>query len=95
MLYYLVCFDIEDHRYRRRLGKRLLAYGHRVQRSVFEIGLPGEQELHRLRAAILRLQAEHEETGNIRFYRMLKPCREASFAVDGEPVMVFPTTWVV
>jgi len=42
MLYYLVCFDIEDNRYRRRLAKRLLACGHRVQRSVFEVGLPGE-----------------------------------------------------
>ncbi len=95
MLYYLVCFDIEDHRYRRRLGKRLLAYGHRVQRSVFEIGLPGERELSRLRDAIIRLQAEHEERGNIRFYRMLKPCREASFAMDGKAVMEFPSTFVV
>jgi len=56
---------------------------------------PGETALQRLRAEIARLQTEHEEEGNIRFYRLLKPCREASFSLDGRPVMDFPGTIVL
>jgi len=95
MRYYLVCFDIQDNRYRRRLGKQLLAWGHRVQRSVFEIGLPSDSALQQLLDQIEKLQQQHQETGNIRFYRLLKPCRQASFSLNGEEVMAYPSTLIV
>ncbi len=95
MQYYLVCFDIENDRYRNRLGKRLLQHGHRVQRSVFEIALTNDQAMLQLRQSITNLQQQYEETGNVRFYRLLKPCRDASFTIDGEPVLDFPASIVV
>ena len=95
MHYYLVCFDIEDNRFRRLLGNRLLAYGHRVQHSVFEITLKNDGQLKQLRRSITKLQIEHQETGNIRFYRLFKPCRDASFTLDGAALMEFPGLIVV
>ncbi|HEC15905.1 MAG TPA: CRISPR-associated endonuclease Cas2 [Sedimenticola sp.] len=90
MKYYLVCFDIRDHRYRRRLARLLEGYGERVQYSVFELALRRDAQLHELLASIRALQQRHHETGNIRFYRLTLSCREASFTLDGSPVARFP-----
>ena len=49
---YLVCFDISDNKNRDRAGKELLAYGERVQKSVFEITLRHPDDLESIREAL-------------------------------------------
>jgi len=45
MFYYIVVYDCESDRIRRRIVKELNAWGNRVQKSVFEIAIPvGELE---------------------------------------------------
>jgi CRISPR-associated protein Cas2 len=95
MKYYLVCFDIKDHRYRRRLARLLEGYGERVQYSVFELALRRDAQLRELTTSIRALQEQHHEIGNIRFYHLTLPCREASFTLDGGVVMQFPGIVIV
>ena len=74
---YTVCFDITEDRVRTRVGKRLLQFGDRVQKSVFEIQIASLQELQRLRE---ELREEIEDGDDIRFYRLCLDCRKASMS---------------
>lgn len=66
-LRYLVCFDIPCNRTRRKVGRALLGYGHRVQKSVFECCLTPPQH-KTLQRAIDRLCTA--TVPNIRWYRL-------------------------
>ncbi len=92
MAVYLVCFDISDDSIRNRVGKYLLGYGDRVQKSVFEISVRNQRELDGLQAHLIHLVGD--ET-NIRFYRVCANCRQASATLDGEPVAHFPAVMIV
>lgn len=92
MIVYLACFDIADDRNRDRVGKALLAYGERVQESVFEIMLRQPDELETLRGKLAPLL----ETGDdLRFYRLCADCRGASVDVRGERVASVPAAVIV
>ncbi|KGY10360.1 CRISPR-associated endonuclease Cas2 [Vibrio sinaloensis] len=87
MKVYLVCFDIENDKKRRRLSKLLLSYGERVQYSVFEITLKSDASLKTLTKQCKR----HVEQGDsLRFYALPFNARQASFDIDGEPIARFP-----
>lgn len=89
---YLVCFDIEDDGIRRRLGRILLEYGERVQRSVFEVALRSDAEYLRLRQRLE--QAAGDET-DIRFYCLCAKCRENSNTLTEGQVMRFPSALII
>ena len=90
---YLACFDITDDRLRTRVGKLLLGYGDRVQKSVFEIAVKDPRELDRIRERLLEIV--EEDDNNVRFYRLCAACRSASTALDGGEVARFPAIVIV
>jgi CRISPR-associated protein Cas2 len=89
---YLVCFDIADDRNRDRVGTELLAYGERVQKSVFEIVVRHPGELDTLRASLAPLL---ESGDDLRFYRLCADCRDASVGLRGGKLAVFPAAVIV
>lgn len=91
-LHYLVCFDIADNKTRLRVGRLLLRYGQRVQKSVFEIALANTGEMEMLKHKLkLLLDGENE----LRFYRLCLNCRKASRRVDGMPLATFPEVVII
>ncbi len=68
---WMVAYDIEDDRSRRRVHDLLKDYGERVQYSVFECWLKDETQAE-LRN---RLVAEVEEGDSIRWYPLCVWCR--------------------
>ncbi|KUI97422.1 CRISPR-associated endonuclease Cas2 [Vibrio sp. MEBiC08052] len=63
-LKYLVCFDIEDDKIRRRMGNKLLEFGERVQYSVFEIKCRTESQLNGLKRELEKLMEGSENPGD-------------------------------
>jgi len=92
MQIYLACFDISDDKNRDRAGKALLAYGERVQKSVFEIAIRHPRDLDVLRERLAPLLAEGDD---LRFYRLCADCRSQSIGSQGEPLAHFPAAVVV
>ena len=71
-MYFIVCYDIADHRRRARLHELLLGYGQPVQRGVFECRLNGRQ-FQRLRRQARRLARGDRDS--IRYYQMCQQCQ--------------------
>lgn len=69
----LVSYDVPSDRRRTKLAEALKDYGRRVQLSVFECDLD-EDRLGRLRARVVRLTVEKEDS--VRIYRVCGTCRE-------------------
>ncbi len=88
----LVCFDITDDRIRDQVGKALLEYGDRVQKSVFEIVLRRPEELQDIRD---RLRPLLEDGDDLRFYRLCAECRQDSTDIRGERLAQFPAVMLV
>lgn len=89
---YAICFDISNDRNRNRVGKRLLNFGNRVQRSVFEVAVDNRKELERIREQLLDMM---EEGDSIRFYRLCAACRSVSLTQDDGPVAYFPAVIIL
>ena len=89
---YLVCFDITDNKIRDKVGKALLEYGDRVQKSVFEIVLRRPEELQDIRD---RLRPLLEDGDDLRFYRLCAECRQVSTDIRGERLAQFPAVMLV
>ncbi|MCG6860685.1 MAG: CRISPR-associated endonuclease Cas2 [Chromatiaceae bacterium] len=89
---YVACFDISDDGLRARVGKVLLRYGDRVQKSVFEIAVRDHGELETIRQELVEIVADDD---NIRFYRLCGTCRSASSTLDGQKVAHFPAVLIV
>ena len=92
MRVYLVCFDIEEDKNRRKLGDLLLSYGDRVQYSVFEISLKNENALEKL---CQQCQQYVDENDKLYFYWLNKASRSQSMDVWGERIAVFPAAVVL
>ncbi len=71
MMLWMIAYDITDDRIRRRVERRLLDHGERVQWSVFECALDGST-LARLRTDLARL-IDHERD-SIRYYPVCRWC---------------------
>lgn len=89
---YLVCFDITDDKNRDRVGRELLAYGNRVQKSVFEILVRESDELNEIREKLLPLL---EDGDDLRFYFLCADCRQKSMTVCGERLAHFPAAVII
>jgi len=89
---YLVCFDIQDDRTRRRVGKLLTRYGDRVQYSVFEVAFNRTADLDDVRH---QAQDLLEPGDDIRFYYLNHEARQQSCDGTGQPVAQFPAAVIV
>jgi CRISPR-associated protein Cas2 len=84
---FVACFDIEDDKARRRVGKILLEYGERVQYSVFEISFRNKHILGDIKA---RCQSHIEESDSLLFYALPANARKLSHDVWDNPIAVYP-----
>ncbi|MDD5036312.1 MAG: CRISPR-associated endonuclease Cas2 [Methylococcaceae bacterium] len=92
MKIYLACFDISDDKNRDRVDKELMAYGERVQKSVFEIIIRQPQELDALCGKLAPLL---EAGDDLRFYPLCAECRSHSTNIRGERLAHFPAAVVI
>ena len=89
---YVACFDISDDGLRTRVGKTLLRYGDRVQKSVFEIAVSDRGELEEIRVLLADMVGDDDD---IRLYRLCAACRGASSTLVGDEVARFPAVLIV
>jgi len=68
---YLVSYDIVDTKQRTKLAKKLLNFGRRVQYSVFECDLTGEQLAELKKQALPFVDLEKD---SLRIYRLCENC---------------------
>ena len=85
--FYVVTYDIPDDKRRIRVAHRLEQAGLRVQASVFEVAIPRNQDLHRLREDLACLT---EPEDDLRLYRLCRDCREASRFLKSSPIAQVP-----
>ena len=71
---WVVAYDIPDDRRRTRLAKALEGYGDRVQDSVFEVALPNDNLLERLKYEVLKEISPAEDL--VRLYPLCSSCGE-------------------
>jgi len=94
MLAYVACFDISDDAIRRNVGRRLEHFGHRVQRSVFEISVDSPDELEKLRLELLDW-IDEEGVDDVRFYPLCRECRRKAQDANGLRIAEFPAAVIV
>jgi len=87
MRVYVVSYDISDDRVRSNMAKALLAYGERVQYSVFEVSVQDRAELDRL---CQHLRDIADQQSEVRLYRICANCREDSHLLDGQRIAQMP-----
>lgn len=83
--FYLVCFDVTDHRRLRRVADELENFGTRVQRSLFECWLD-DAELEELKTRMEKHIDEDED--HVRYYTL---CAKdiPNIQLDGPGAVVF------
>lgn len=74
---YLVSYDIESDRLRKKISDTLENYGIRIQYSVFECEI-SEQRYKKMYRELMLLMEQFEDNGNIRFYYICKNCEPKS-----------------
>ncbi|MBN2896960.1 MAG: CRISPR-associated endonuclease Cas2 [Campylobacterales bacterium] len=82
MLRFVVAYDIPNDRRRTKIGELLEAYGTRVQRSVFEISLENKTHFETLKARLMLMMVEEEDS--VRFYSLCANCVQKSEALLDE-----------
>ena len=70
---YIICYDIENDKIRRRISVILQGFGQRVQKSVFECELD-EKALQRLKNQ-LEKSFDAGEEDSIRIYQICQTCK--------------------
>ena len=84
---WLICFDIEDDKTRRRIAKLLEKWGIRVQKSVFECRFKTPDRKTRLVRKLQQIiDTSPEENPNIRFYRLSKDTLAESHDIFERPL---------
>ena len=86
---WLICYDIEDDRERRRIHNCLRHYGKRVQKSVFEVCFP-ERKQAMQEEMIRQLREIATDEANIRFYNLTRKGLEKSWTLNDDPIMERP-----
>jgi CRISPR-associated protein Cas2 len=70
----LISYDIAEDKPRTRLAKKLLDFGPRVQKSVFEADV-NTDELMKLKELLAKVDLEAEDS--IRLYRLCAECKKS------------------
>ncbi len=86
MKHWLICYDIEDDRERRRLHKCLNRYGTPVQKSVFEVSFPDRKTAEEERM-VSEIRVIIGDNANVRFYSLTRAGIENSWTLDDMPIM--------
>ena len=79
---YVISYDIESDRTRRKLAKLLEGYGVRIQYSVFECNLT-DKRFQKLYKEIFQLTSGKSD-GSVRFYSICKNCEDKIVTI-GKP----------
>ena len=80
---YMISYDIESDRTRRKLAKLLEGYGVRIQYSVFECNLT-DKRFQKLYKEIFQLTSGKSD-GSVRFYSICKNCEDKIVTI-GKPL---------
>ena len=80
---YVISYDIESDRTRRKLAKLLEGYGVRIQYSVFECNLT-DKRFQKLYTEIFQLTSGKSD-GSVRFYSICKNCEDKIVTI-GKPL---------
>jgi CRISPR-associated protein Cas2 len=80
---YLVTYDIENNKNRKKLSDLLEAYGQRVNYSVFECIL-NQTKLKKLQKKIMEEELFNKKSDSIRFYHICKNCVPKSFELSSK-----------
>ena len=80
---YVISYDIESDRTRRKLAKLLQGYGVRIQYSVFECNLT-DKRFQKLYKEIFQLTSGKSD-GSVRFYSICKNCEDKIVTI-GKPL---------
>lgn len=89
---YLVCYDIADDRRLRKVAQTMLAYGNRVQKSVFECELNVKQHREMLDKVMDIMEMGSD---SVRTYPLCAACRQRRSAHGIAQVAETPTVFVV
>lgn len=89
---YVVCYDISNDGVRERMAKLLLAFGSRIQESVFECPL-NTPLYERMMVELQRVPLEASD--RVRVYRMCEPCVERIQIYDEGEVTQEPEYYLV
>ena len=81
---YLITYDIEDDKKRKKISDELEAYGYRVNYSVFECEL-NKTKLRKLTQKLEELVDEKHDS--LRFYHICENCVPKSFELDRKSVV--------
>jgi len=74
---YVICYDIEDNKIRKKVSELLEGYGVRVNFSVFEADLKRDEVIFLLK----EIKKIVSKSDSVRFYHLCKNCIEKSFEV--------------
>lgn len=91
-MYFIICYDISNHKRRYRVSKLLQYYGYRVQRSVFEIYIRRDKNLKKLQK---QLKALMQKDDSIRFYHFPETARQRSKSLDNKKIAYFPSSIIL
>ena len=80
---YVISYDIESDRTRRKLAKLLEGYGVRIQYSVFECNLT-DKRFQKLYKEVFQLTSGKSD-GSVRFYSICKNCEDKIVTI-GKPL---------
>lgn len=89
MHYWLICYDLDNDKERKRLFKCLKRYGMPVQESVFEVSFPAHKQSEHQRM-LREIDQITCGSGNVRFYSLNQECLNNCWALDGKPFLHHP-----
>jgi len=87
---YIIAYDIQSNKKRKKLSDLLDGYGVRVNYSVYEIEL-NQTKLKKLKKVIIEQELFDKNIDSIRFYHLCKNCIPKSFGL-GKDDEIFPPT---
>ena len=79
---YVVAYDIPDSKRRNQVSDTLLAYGKKVNYSVFEIQIKSKAEVKALEDKLLTILKPKEDS--LRFYTLCQNCAQKSWSLGEE-----------
>ncbi len=89
---WVIAYDIDNDGIRDRVARILLRHGQRVQESVFECALDGE-EIRLLAAALSAVLGSTH--GSIRFYRLCRACQPEAFGIGEVRAAAAGGDWII
>ena len=90
---YLVCYDVSDDKRRTNIAKILLAYGDRVQYSVFEVMIQSKSQFNALCEQLQKI-VDEEQDADVRLYPLCGQCG-AAVSLKGDSIADIPAVIIL